>query len=233
MEPRISKIVELIDGNPVLFEIFKSCPYEILHYWNIKEYPAGTVICHQGEVIDNLNIIVNGLIDIYFTRENGKKYNIATHKSGGFIGEMEFFENKPFVCSVEAYTDLTVLEIKREHFLKWVAEDRNISSYVIKVLSREFYDYSLKAGIDILYPLKARLCSYLLSKSKQVSAKTTHIEVKINKEKLSEELAVTPRSIHRVLHDLQKKDIIEVKADVIIIKDLNRLVSEEENNRGD
>ena len=227
MEHKILKIVEIIDSNPVLFDIFRSCPYEILYYWNIKEYPAGTILCHQGEIIDNLNIIVDGFIDIYFTRENGKRYNIATHKCGGFIGEMEFFEKKPFVCSVEAYTDLTVLEIKRDHFLKWVAEDRNISSYVIKVLSREFYDYSHKAGNDILYPLKVRICSYLLSRSKQLSTKI----IKINKEKLSEELAVTTRSIHRILHDLQSKNIIEVKTDVIIVKDLDKLASEDENVR--
>jgi CRP-like cAMP-binding protein len=231
MEHKILKIVEIIDSNPVLFEIFKSCPYEILYYWNFKVYSASAIVCNQGEVIDNLNIIVDGFADIYLTRENGKRYYIATHKCGAFIGEIEIFEKEPSVCSVEAYSDLTVLEIKRDHFLKWIAEDRNISSYVIKVLSREFHDYSLKAGNDILYPLKVRICSYLLSRSRQLSTKTANIEIKVNKEKLSEELAVTTRSIHRVLHDLRSKNIIDVKTDVIIVKDLDKLASEDENER--
>jgi CRP-like cAMP-binding protein len=231
MEQKILKIVDIIDSNPILFEIFKSCPLEILYDCNLKEYPAGAVIWNQGEIIDNFNIIVNGFADIYLSKENGNKYYIGTHQSGAFIGEIEIFEKKPSVCTVEAYTAVTVLKIKQDSFLKWLSQDGNIKSQVIKVLSGEFYDYSLKAGNDILYPLKVRICSYLLSRSKQLSTKTADIVVKVNKAKLSEELAVTPRSIHRVLHNLQSKDIIEVKTDAIIIKDLNKLASEEENQR--
>lgn len=233
MERKILKIIKMIDSHPVLYKIFKSCPYEILHYWDIKEYPAGAIICNQGEIIDCFCIIVNGFIDVYFTSENGKKYNIATHQCGAIIGEMELFGKKPFVCSVKAYTDLTVLAIKRDYFLKWVAEDRNISSYVIEVLSNKFYYYSLKVNNDILYPLKVRICTYLLSRSKQLSQKSVNIEIKINKEKLSEELAVTSRSIHRVLRNLQKKNIIEVKTDAIIVKDLKKLAAEGETKQYD
>lgn len=233
MDSKILEVIKIIDSNPILYKIFRSCPYEILHFWNIKKYPAGATICRQGEIIDQFNIIAEGLIDVYFTSEKGKRYNIASHRSGGIIGEMEFFEKKPFVCSVEASTDVTVLEIKRDHFLKWVNDDRNISSYIIEVLSNKFYYYSLKVNTDILYPLKVRICSYLLSRCKQLSQKTVNVEIKVNKEKLSEELAVTSRSIHRVLHNLQSKDIIEVKTDAIIVKDLDALAIEEENARYD
>jgi CRP-like cAMP-binding protein len=233
MDNKTLAIVRIIDNNPVLYKIFKSCPYEILHYWEIKEYPAGTVFCNQGDIIDHFDIVVNGFVDVYFTNENGKRYNIATHKCGDIIGEIEFLEKKPFVCSVEAYTDLTVLEIKRDYFLKWIHEDRNISSYVIEVLSKRFHDYSLKVGNDLLYPLKVRICLYLLSRSKHLSKTTANIEVKINKEKLSEELAVTRRSIHRILRELQDKNIIAVKTDAIIVKDLERLTAEAETRRGD
>lgn len=233
MDSKILEVIKIIDSNPILYKIFKSCPYEILHYWDVKKYPAGATVCRQGEIIDCFNIIADGLIDVYFISEKGKRYNIASHKTGAIIGEIEFFEKKPFVCSVEAGTDLTLLEIKRDYFLKWVNEDRNISSYLIEVLSNKFYYYSLKVNTDILYPLKVRICSYLLSRCKQLSKNTTNIEIKLNKEKLSEELAVTPRSIHRILHNLQSKDIIEVKTDAIIVKNLEKLAIEEENTRHD
>lgn len=233
MNSKIHEVIRIIDENPILHTIFKSCPYEILHYWDIKKYPAGATICRQGEVFECFVVLVKGFTNVYFMGENGKRYNVATHQCGAIIGEMEFFEKKPFVCSVEAYTDITVLEIKRDYFLKWVTEDRNISSYIIGILSKKFCEHSQKTGTDILYPLKVRICSYLLSRCKQLSKNTTDIEIKVNKEKLSEELAVTSRSIHRVLHNLQSKDIIQVKTDVIIIKDLKKLAVEEETTRYD
>ncbi|HHU52213.1 MAG TPA: Crp/Fnr family transcriptional regulator [Firmicutes bacterium] len=225
---KLFELIKIIDSNLVLYEIFKSCPYEILRQCQIKKYPAGTIICHQGEVINCFSIIVSGAIDVFTVNENGKKYTIATHQCGAIIGEMEFFQKKPFVCSVEAVTDLTVVEIKPDFFLKWVAEDRKISAYVIEVLSNKFYYYSLKVNNDIMYPLKDRICTYLLSRCKQQSPKTTEIEVKVNKEKLSEEFAVTSRSIHRILHNLQKKNIIKVKTDAIIVKELDLLAAEVE-----
>lgn len=233
MNSKIVEVIKIIDENTILYNIFKSCPYEILHYWDIKKYPAGTHVCRQGDPINYLYILVKGDAIVYYLGDNGKKYNVAIHQCGAIFGEMEFYLKRSFVCSVEANTDLIVLEIKRDYFLKWVREDLNISSYIIEVLSSRFYEHSLKTGADILYPLKVRICSYLLSRCKQLSQKTVNIEIKVNKEKLSEELAVTSRSIHRVLHNLQSKNIIEVKTDAIIVKDLNALAVEEENVRYD
>jgi CRP-like cAMP-binding protein len=232
MDLKIFEVIKVIEGNPMLYQIFRSCPYEILHYWDVKNYPAGTAFCKQGEMIEKFYFIVRGAINVNFTGINGKKYNVATHQCGAIIGDTEFLDKRPFLCSVEAITDITVLEIKREYFLKWVAVDRNISSYLIKVLSTKFYEYSLKAGGDLLYPLKVRVCAYLLSRCRQGTHKVSNVEMKVNKEKLSEELAVTSRSIHRVLHDLKGRNIIDVNNDVIIIKDSEKLAAEAEYNKG-
>lgn len=230
MNPKILEIIKLIDNNPVLYNIFKSCPYEILRQCDIKNYPVGAIVCQQGEIIDSFKVIAKGLIDVYFIGENGKRYKVTTKQCGSIIGELEFFGNKPFVCSVEANSDLVLLEIKRDLFLKWVLEDRNISSYLIEVLSSKFYDYSIKAGNDVLYPLNIRICNYLLSKCGPISKKNTNVEIKINKEKLSEELAVTSRSIHRILRNLQEKNLIEVKTESIIVKDPEALTLEVDAN---
>ena len=228
MNSKMLSIIAIIDNNATLFKIFKSCPYEILRQCDIKTYPAGTIICNQGDIIDFFFIIANGQTNIYFHSDNGKRYNVATQQCGTIIGEIESFEKKPLVCTVEALTDLTVIEIKRDYFLKWLYEDRNISFYLIEVLSKKFYEHSVKTGIDILYPLKSRICTYLLSRCKQLSNNHINIKIKVDKEKLSEELAVTSRSIHRMLHNLQKENIIEVKTDAIIVKDLKALAVEAE-----
>jgi DNA-binding GntR family transcriptional regulator len=62
--------------------------------------------------------------------------------------------------------------------------------------------------------------------------KDSHIEIKLDKEKLSERFAVTARSINRILQHLRKENIIEVNANMmIIVKDLGKLVLEEERSR--
>lgn len=86
-------------------------------------------------------------------------------------------------------------------------------------------------GTKIGYFCPVYAVESLLSSSKKWSKEANDIKLWLNKEKLSEELAVTVRSIHRVLYTLKMKDIIEVKANYIRIKDLNKLAQEAEDSR--
>lgn len=231
MSNELLEVINIIETHPKLYKIFKSCPYEILRCWKIKEYRSGSFVCRQGEMIDSFFILVKGSTKIYFVNENGKKYHVQSQECGDVIGEMELIHKTPIACFVEAYMDITVLKIKREIFVKWVTEDRNISLYLIDVLSNKFYNHSLKTGKDILNPLKVRVCAFLLSRYNEQTKNSIIMEIPINKEKLSEELGVTARSIHRVLHNLQVKNIIDVKTESIIVKDFDKLTAEAETKR--
>ncbi|NLW48254.1 MAG: Crp/Fnr family transcriptional regulator [Firmicutes bacterium] len=229
----LNALKEIIDANPELYRVFRGCPYEILNHWEIKEYQADTIICRQGEVIDCLYIIISGYVDVYYMAENGKKYSQIIIKRGELIGEFEIFDQKPLICSVEALTDIKTLQLKQTHFFKWLELDNNISSYLVKYLCNQFYLFSEKAGNDALYSLKARLCSYLLSQSHLVNKNTGYIELKLDKEKLSEKFAVTIRSVNRILQSLKSQNIIDIKTNSIIIKDFKLLTLEEEASRYD
>jgi len=227
----LNELSEMIDSIPNLYEIFKSCPYEILKQWVLREYKAGALICNQGEKSDYLSIIVSGIADVYYEAENGGKYSQAVIEKGQFIGEFEIFDKKPYICSVQALTDLKLLQIKREYFLRWLAEDKRICFYLAKYACHQFYLFSHKAGTNALYPLKTRLCNYLISASRKGEKEPDGIRLRINKEKLSEELAVTARSVHRILQALKSKNIIETKSGYILIKDLVALAQEEEDSK--
>ncbi len=224
----LNLLQKIIDANPELYPLFRGCPYEILGHWQINEYRAGKVICRQGEIIERMYIIINGYADIYYLAENGKRYSLITLKNGDVIGEIEILEKRAYSANMEAFSDLKTLEITRDYFLQWMEMDRNINLNITRILSSRFYHLVLKAGNDTLYTLKYRLCAYLISRGKQISKETTNIEIQLKKEKLSEEFAVTSRSINRILHGLQNKNILELRADSIVIKDFERLAKEEE-----
>lgn len=227
----INKLEDIIESNHDIHKMLKYCPYEILKRWEFMEYLAGNIICRQGEKYDNFYIIVQGFADIYFMSENGKKYSQAIYKTGDYIGELEIFDQKPYSCYVEALTDLRLIKISRDIFMEWLELDRNISTYIIESLCNQFYKLSKKAGEDTLYSLKNRLCNYLLSYNKQKG--TAGIKIVLDREKLSDRFAVTPRSINRILQYLRKKDIIEIVADALVVKDVEQLVREGKNSRNE
>ncbi len=213
----IHKLINIMEGSPQIYEMLKYCPYNILKQWDIREYPKGHVIFRQGEVYGRFCIVVKGFIDIYVMSESGKRYSQAIYTAGDFIGELEIFDKKPFGCFVETISDVRLLEIEREYFLQWIELDKNISGYITKTLCSQFYNLSKKAGQDTLYSVKQRLCYYLISCAK------TGQRIDIHKDKLSEQMAVTQRSINSVLQYLKEKNIIDIVNNSVIIKDIDDL----------
>lgn len=222
---------EVIEKNSGIFNMLKNCPYEILKKWEIKNYQRNYAICKQGEIYNYFNIIIEGYVNIYTTAENGRRYSQAIYKKGNFFGELEIFDRKPYICFVETLTDVTIMRIEREHFLKWLELDWNIINYITRTLCDQFYTLSKKAGEDTLYTLKQRVCHYLICCYHEGIESRDMIKLNIKKEQLSEQFAVTQRSINRVLHYLKENNIIDVKSDYIVIKDMEKLQQEEEISR--
>ncbi|MEW9121528.1 MAG: Crp/Fnr family transcriptional regulator [Thermotaleaceae bacterium] len=221
------KIQEIIESNPSIREMLKDCPYDMLKRWEIKSYSKGSIVCQQDMHYDYFFIIVSGYANIYITAENGKKYAQSIYKNGDFFGELEIFDQKPYICSIEALTDLKVLRIKRNFFLEWIDKDRSFLLYITRTLCSSFYQLSKKAGEDTLYSLKYRVCNYLLYCMDKGQKNGDAIEIKLEKDQLSGLFVVTERSINRILKYLKEKCIIDIKKKSILILDVEKLKEEE------
>lgn len=227
------EIIDIIESNGIIKEMLKDCPYDILKRWKTVEYPKGYIVCHQNRKYEYFCIIIQGYANIYLTAENGKKYSQAIYKRGDYFGELEIFDNKPYICSVEALTDLRVIRLHRRYFLKWIDSDHNFCLYITRTLCDKFYELSKAAGENTLYSLKNRVCNYLLYRLNLEAQDVINIEIKVNKEQLSEQFAVTQRSINRVLQQLKEKGLIEISNKSIFIVDVKGLMEEEEISRNE
>lgn len=226
----IHKTIEIIEKSPKIYDMLKCCPYEILKEWTYVEYERGKKIFSQGQVHDYFYIVVEGYLNIYLMSENGKKYSLSIYKKGDYIGELEIFDKSPSSCYVETLSDVKLIKLNRECFLRWIENDSNMSRYITKTLCKQFYNLSVKAGKDNLYSLKQRIYAYLIELIDDKDSKQP-IKLFIEKDQLSEKFGVTPRSINRIIQNIKEKGIIEIESSCIIIKDLNKLKDEESNSR--
>lgn len=223
----IAQICEHIEKDSRIYEIMKSCPYELLRKMKIREFKANEFVRNQDEIYQTMFIVLGGELDIYVESENGKKYYLNTYRKGCYIGELEMFENRPYVSRVEAKTDVRLLEIEKEDFIRWVQTDRNMNDYFIKTLCESSYALCKNMGNNTLYSLTQRICQYLVS---SVGANTkSDYTVEISSEELAERMAVTQRSVNRVLQKLREADTIEITKKKIIVKDIDGLVMQIEN----
>ncbi|MGM7637199.1 Crp/Fnr family transcriptional regulator [Bacillus sp. Hm123] len=220
---KIQLISNYVESNKKIYEMLKYCPYEILKSWCVEHFESGSKIFHQGEVYNTFSIIVEGLANIYVVAENGKKYVQTTYQTGDMIGELEIFHQQAFMSNVEAVTDVTIISLKRDDFLEWLKLDQNFNHYFIQKTVELSYTITKKDENHKLYSLQDLICKNLIEQIPKGRRGPEGIAVTIDKHELSEKLAVTQRSINRVLSSLKEKKIIDIQNHVVIIRDQERL----------
>lgn len=222
-EERI-ELMELLDQDRTIYAIFRQCPYEILKEIHLKHYRENEFLLKQGEIYRVFYILVKGTVDIYVESEHGKKYILTSYKKGDYIGELEMFQQAPYISSVEARGPVTMLEIDRDVYLKWIGLDHNFSEYVIRRLCETSYAMCKNMGENTLYTLKQRVCQYFIDHADQKG----RFRQPVNTETLGEQMAVTQRSINRIVRQLRESGIIEATKNGVVIKDYEELLRERE-----
>lgn len=216
------RVVELVTGDAVLYDLLKYCPLAILRSWKLQQVRRGTLICQQNEICHEFHLIVQGNVDVFINIDDGRKYLQARYHAGDMLGELEIFEQRPYICSVEAINDVTLLTLSRTDFCHWLTVDNYFNQKIIQSFSSQYYQLSKKAGEDSLYSLHQRVC-LALWESYQHQGGKSHGEITVNKQQLSELFAVAPRSINRILFELREQQIITVSGERIIVIDPPRL----------
>ncbi|MBU9736952.1 Crp/Fnr family transcriptional regulator [Diplocloster agilis] len=223
----VLEISEILERDQVIYHIMRQCPYEILRGIKVREYKADAFVLSQGEVYDTIYLIVDGELDIYVESEHGKKYYLNTYRKGNYIGELEMFGPYPYISSVEAKTDVRLFEIARKEFLRWLQMDQNLNDYFVRTLCESSYVLCNNMGDNTLYTLKQRICRYLIDSAVE-QKKAGPVRINIRTENLGERMAVTQRSVNRVLQQLREKGLIEISGSCIGILDLEEIRREME-----
>lgn len=84
----------------------------LLDAGQIREYPDGTILCHQGEREDTLYVLLEGQANVWIY-ELGEGVLVAYIAAGEPIGELELILDESRAADVVAEGPITVLELDR------------------------------------------------------------------------------------------------------------------------
>ena len=96
---------------------------------------AGDAVMHEGEHGDALFFVVSGTARVH---REGR--TVAEVGERGVIGELALLDPGPRAASVEALTELVLLEIGRDDFVEIMAAHPEVPVAVITMLARRVRD---------------------------------------------------------------------------------------------
>lgn len=97
-------------------------------------YADGDVIAVQGEIGDELHIVVAGAVRVV-REDTGANAAIARRETGDVVGEMSIITRGPRVASLVAEGEVRTVRIGRREFESMIRERPDVSLAVMRVLA--------------------------------------------------------------------------------------------------
>jgi serine phosphatase RsbU (regulator of sigma subunit) len=102
----------------------------------MRDYPAGALICREGELEHVFYIIQEGQVAITQQLPGGEERRLGVQGPGSFFGEIALLENRPRSASVRTLVDCRLLEITEEDFDQMIRRSPEAALTVLRGVIR-------------------------------------------------------------------------------------------------
>jgi two-component system phosphate regulon sensor histidine kinase PhoR len=122
---------------------------ELITKSTLKNYPAGTVLCHENALENIFYLILEGRVEVTKVINNRETRLLKTLAVGDFFGEMALIHNAPRAATVKTITPLIALEIDKESFDRVLKNSSSVSMAMVREISRRLRENDAMAIDDL------------------------------------------------------------------------------------
>ncbi len=103
------------------------------------DFPAGSIVCREGDFQDILFIIQDGNIAFTKKTNDGEQF-LGIKARGEFFGELGVLDHAPRAATVHAISDCCLIEIREETLEKILTRNPSVSRAIMRGLTRSVRD---------------------------------------------------------------------------------------------
>jgi CRP-like cAMP-binding protein len=130
----------------------------VVEHCNLREFPAGTLILHEGEQGDSMFIMQAGEVEItkqltLVLDEDTPKERVMIRlkaEDGVSFGEMALLENEVRSATVTALSDCSLMELPQKEFLKIVRDNPQMGVKILIRLAQLLSRHLRKTNQDVV-----------------------------------------------------------------------------------
>ena len=177
-----------------------------------KFVKKGTVLFDEGENVNGVFCIKDGICKVSKMSENGRNQIISLVKKGNLLGERSLISDEVSNLKAIALGDMEVCFIPKDEIIRDLEKNSNFSMGVLKTMAD-----NLKQADNLIVNMaqktvKQRLAEALLYLDLNFkSLNNNYIDVNLSREDFADIIGAATESTIRLLSDLKKKKVIELK----------------------
>lgn len=192
-----------------------------------KFFPKGSIVFNEGDMEDGLYIVITGKAKAVLIDEEGRELILSIFERGDFFGEMAIFDEQPRSATVEAIEDTTFLVLSKEILHQLLKTNHSLTFGILKEMSLRIREADEKIRTLAYYDVAGRLARTIMELLKKEGTILKHKNIAYVKlpprQDLANMVGASRETVSRVLSSLQKKGLISVTRDNLIIYNVSEL----------
>ena len=225
-----------MDGDPSLPEYTKLQEQEcrallqLLNEMGIatadRAYSPGDAVYREGEYGDALYVLVSGVMKLFRPYSGSKEATLRLLRPWDIFGHLAFAGEARQRAYAEAVTDCRVTKVPKVFVERAVRQEPRVAFQIMTLLELRLVQY--EELVKCLLPREtevrlANLLPILAQKFGDRSNGVVTIDLRLTHQDLAAMVASTRESVTKVLNEMRNRDLIEVDAGRITLKDWRAL----------
>lgn len=178
----------------------------------------------EGSAINGLYCINQGKCKLTKLNTNGKEQIIKFIKGGDILGHRSILSDEPVGLNVTALEDMRVCFIPKGDILDVIKENSQFSLSIMKNISHQLNEANSLVSEMAQKPVKDRLATIIINLNDIFGSDSEgFIDIILTREEIANTIGTATESAIRLLSNLKKDKIIDLKGKKIKILDINSL----------
>lgn len=192
----------------------------------VLKLKKGQVLFHEGSIPTVVYILKKGKVKKYTTGLNGKEHIFHMVRENRILGHHNILCNETYSHSAACLTDCIFYLIPKNIFFSIIENNRSMLDHLLQNISREFGIFLNNSKILAQHSVRERTALSIIKLEEFFNEEAImSAGVKLSRKDHSNIVGTSIESLVRVLHDFKEEGIIEIKENIIIIKDMEKLIS--------
>ncbi len=191
-----------------------------------RTYRPGDAVYREGEYGDALYVLVSGVMKLFRPYSGSKEATLRLLRSWDIFGHLAFAGEARQRAYAEAVTECRVTKIPKVFVERAVRQEPRVAFKIMTLLELRLVQY--EELVKCLLPREtevrlANLLPLLAQKFGERQDSAVIIDLRLTHQDLAAMVASTRESVTKVLNEMRNRDLIEIEAGRITLKDSRAL----------
>jgi CRP-like cAMP-binding protein len=190
-----------------------------------RHFERGETVFREGDPADAVHCIQRGVVKLYKLGPDGEELVIRLLGAGDIMGYRPLLANDAFAATARVLEATTVCTFEREFLFNLLRDSPDLAMHIMKKLASELRvseDQMMSRIVEHVAQRTARFLLWLLE-TRAESDHHAQFESALRREDMAMVIGTTPETLSRVLHDLERREIVGLSRKAIRIREPARL----------